>query len=71
MPVHRVFQCLDSHFPIFHLNSEFRHYAIKVLSCNPSCTLLVRQVIRHVIVEPVWIRDNDINHPLQIVEETG
>ena len=71
MPVHRLLQCLDSHFPIFHLNFEIRHYAVKYLLCNPSCTLLVRQVMCHVIVEPIGIRDNDINHPLQIVEEAG
>ena len=71
MPVHRLLQCLDGHFPIFHLDFEIRHYAVKYLLRNPSCTLLVRQVVRHVIVEPVGIRDNDINHPFQIVEEAG
>lgn len=71
MPVHRVLQCLDGRFPIFHLNFEIRHYAVKFLLCNPSCTLLVQQVMRHGIVEPVRISDNDINHLLQIVEETG
>ena len=69
MPVHRVLQCLDGRFPIFHLNFEIRHYAIKILLCNPSCTLLVRKVMRHVIVEPVGICDNDINYPFQIVKE--
>ena len=71
MTVHRVLQCLDDRFPIFHLNFEFRHYAIKILLCNPSYRLLVRKVMRHVIVEPVGISDNDINHPFQIVEEAG
>ena len=71
MPVHRVFQCLDSRFPIFHLNFEFRHNAVKFLLCNPSYALLVRQVMRHVIIEPVGISDNDINHPFQIIEEAG
>ena len=70
-PVHRVLQCLDSHFPIFHIDFEIRHDAIKLPLCNPSCTLLVRLVMRHVIVEPVGIRDNDINHPFQIIEEAG
>ena len=69
MPVHRVLQCLDGRFPIFHLNFEFRHNAVKFPLCNPSCALLVRQVIRHAIVEPARIRDYDIDNPLQIVEE--
>lgn len=71
MPMHRVFQCLDGHFPIFHLNFEIRHYTVEFLLCNPSGALLVPQVMRHVIVEPVGIHDNDINHPLQIVKEAG
>lgn len=58
-------------FPIFHIDFEIRHDAVKFLLCNPSYTLLVRQVMRHVIIEPVGIRDNDINHPFQIVEEAG
>lgn len=65
------FKKSDDRFPIFHLNFEFRHYAIKILLCNPSYRLLVRKVMRHVIVEPVGISDNDINHPFQIVEESG
>ena len=73
MPVYRVLQSLDGRFPIFHLNFEIRYYAVKFLLCDPSRTLLVRQVVRHVIVEPVGISDNDIYiyiyHPLQIVEE--
>ncbi|GEM_PF-2062805 len=69
MPAHRVFQCLDGRFPIFHLNFEFRHNAIKLPLCNPSRTLLIRQVMRHVIVKPARIRDYDIDNPLQIVEE--
>ena len=71
IPVHRVLQCLDSRFPIFHLNFELRHNAVKFLLCNPPCTLLVQQVMCHVIVEPVGICDNDINYPFQIVEEAG
>ena len=71
MPVCRVLQCPDGRFPIFHLNFETRHNAVKFLLCNPSCTLLVRLVMCHVIVEPVGIRDNDINHPFQIIEEVG
>ena len=50
---------------------EIWHDTVKLPLCNPSYTLLVRQVMRHVIVEPVGISDNDINHPLQIVEEAG
>ncbi len=69
--MHRFLQCLDGRFPIFHLNFEIRHYAVKILLCNPSYTLLVRQVMRHIVIESVGIRDNDINHPLQIVEEAG
>ena len=71
MPVYRVLQCLDGRFPIFHFNFEIWHNAIEFLLCNPSYTLLVRHVMRHVIVEPVGISDNDINHPFQIIEEAG
>ena len=71
MPVHRVLQCPNGRFPIFHLNFGIRYDAVKFLLCNPSYTLLVRQVMCHIIVEPIRIRDNDINHPLQIVEEAG
>ena len=70
MPVHRVLQCLDGRFPIFHLNFEIWHNAVKFLLCNTPRALLVRQVTLHVIVESAGIRDNDINHPFQIVEET-
>ena len=70
-PVYRVLQCLDGRFPIFHLNFEIRHDTVKLPLCNPSYTLLVRQVMRYVIVEPIRIRNNDINHPFQIVEEAG
>ena len=69
--VNRVLQRLDGRCPVFHLNFAIRYYAVKFLLCDPSRTLLVRQVVRHVIVEPVGISDNDIYiyHPLQIVEE--
>ena len=31
MTVHRVLQCLDGRFPIYHLNFEIRHNAVKFL----------------------------------------
>ena len=68
-PAHRVLQCLDGRIPIFHIDFEIRHDTVKLPLCNPSYTLLVRQVMLHVIVEPVGIRDNDINYPFQIVKE--
>ena len=71
MPVYRALQCLDGRFPIFHFNFEIRHDTVKLPLCNPSCTLLVRQIMRHVIVESVGISDNDINHPVQIIKEAG
>ena len=68
--VHRIFQSFDSRFRVFYHNFAIQYYAVKFPLCDPSRTLLIRQVVRHVIVEPVGIRDNDINHPFQIVEET-
>ena len=68
-PAHRVLQCLDGRIPIFHIDFEIRHDTVKLPLCNPSYTLLVRQVMRHVIVEPVGICDNNINYPFQIVKE--
>ena len=58
--MNRVLQRLDGRCPVFHLNFAIRYYAVKFLLCDPSRTLLVRQVVRHVIVEPVGISDNDI-----------
>ncbi len=52
MPMHGVLQCLDGRFPIFHLNFKIRHDTDKFPLCNPSCTLLVRQVMHHVIMNP-------------------
>ena len=46
-------------------------HAIKFLLRNTPRALLVRQVVRHVVIESVWIRNNDINQPLQIVKEAG
>ena len=69
-PVDRIFQNLDGRFLVFHLNFAIRYYAVKFLLRNTPRALLIRQIMRHVIVEPVGIRDNDINHPFQIVEET-
>lgn len=69
--MYRVLQSLDGRFSVFHLNFRIRYYAVKFLLRNPACSLLIRQVVRYVVIEPVGIRDNDINHPLQIVEEAG
>ena len=67
----RIFQSLDGRSQVFHLNFGIRYCAVKFLLRNTPRALLVWQVVRHVIVEPVGIRNNDINKPLQIVEEAG
>ena len=67
--MHRVLQCIDGRFPISTSILEFG-----TMRLNSFCAIrlfVVDTVVRHVVVESVWIRNNDINQPLQIVEEAG
>ena len=71
MFLRRILQSLYRCFPIFHINLKARSYPIEFLSCNPPNPLLARQIVRHIVVEPIRICNNNINQPLQIAEKSG